>query len=227
MAREHDEQMIALAGMFQCAALVEQLAKRGLITQDSFESSIASLFVTDPQCTEDVFGGVRDLPYNLGTGLRTLRDIADKKPSALSPDVTRYVLNLIQLERKLSNQPQLLEKLDRGFDQILSKASYFSEVPVDELRQPFTNPGAFTHPNVVAAIASLYQETVSTLTPRIQVGGDPRHLQNSENAARIRALLMAGVRATILWRQVGGRRWHMFLLRSRIAPSIKKIRSQL
>ncbi|MFC6673156.1 DUF489 family protein [Marinobacterium aestuariivivens] len=62
----------------------------------------------------------------------------------------------------------------------------------------------FTHSSIVANIASLYQETISTFSFRINVGGDPRHLQNAENAAKIRALLLAGIRAAMLWRQVGG-----------------------
>jgi high frequency lysogenization protein len=44
------------------------------------------------------------------------------------------------------------------------------------------------------------------LSPRIMVNGDPAHLNNPENANRIRALLLAGIRAAMLWRQSGGGR---------------------
>jgi len=77
--------------------------------------------------------------------------------------------------------------------------------------------------SVVANLAGLYQETLSTFKFRIQVGGDPRLLQNTENAAKIRALLLAGIRAAMLWRQVGGRRWHLLFFRSRLRPSLKKL----
>jgi high frequency lysogenization protein len=76
---------------------------------------------------------------------------------------------------------------------------------------------------VIAALDGLYQTTVSTFSFRIQVGGDPRHLQNTENAARIRALLLAGIRSALLWRQVGGKRWHMLFFRSRLKPSLRRI----
>ena len=42
------------------------------------------------------------------------------------------------------------------------------------------------------------------------------HLQVSSNAARIRALLLAGIRSARLWRQLGGSRWQMVFSRRRL-----------
>jgi high frequency lysogenization protein len=44
------------------------------------------------------------------------------------------------------------------------------------------------------------------LTPRIMVRGEPRLLADPSIASQIRALLLAGLRATVLWRQCGGTR---------------------
>ena len=74
MSRTLDQQTIALAGIFQAASLVDQIAKRGMIPQNSFEASINSIFVTSPDATEDVFGGARELPFNLQTGLKMAQD---------------------------------------------------------------------------------------------------------------------------------------------------------
>jgi high frequency lysogenization protein len=63
------------------------------------------------------------------------------------------------------------------------------------------------HPNLLAYLADLYSRTVSQLKPRVMVQGDPRFLENPDNQNRIRALLLAGIRAAWLWRQVGGSRW--------------------
>lgn len=225
MARQHDEQAIALAGVFQAASLVEQIARRGMVAQNSFEASIASLFISNPAVTEDVYGGVRDMPYSLGLGLKQLQEVVDKRAGGVNPDVMRYALTLIQLERKLSDRPDMLEEIGRRIDQLAEKARYFahSAQEADTTDSAASgNPAIYTHPNVIAGIAALYQDTLSTFSIRIQVAGDPRHLQNSENAARIRALLLAGIRAVILWRQVGGKRWHLFFFRSRIRPSLQK-----
>jgi len=219
MSRSHDEQTIALAGIFQAAALVEQIATRGMVPQNSLETSLFSIFVTSPKSTEDVYGGAHDLPYNLQLGLRTLQDAVDKSRTPQSRDITRYALSMMYLERKLSGDGEMLNKIGSRLDQIGEQARYFNPADDDAL----TNPSSFCHPSVVANLASLYQETLSTFSFRIQVGGDPRHLQNAENAAKIRALLLAGIRSAMLWRQVGGKRWHLLFFKSRVRPSLKKI----
>ncbi len=219
MSRAHDEQAIALAAMFQAASLVDQIANRGMVAQNSLETSIYSLFVTNPKTTEDIFGGIHDLPFNLSMGLKALNDVVEKKKDTKGNNITNYVLSMIMLEQKLSKNKEMLNIMGKRIDEIKEKARYFN--PEDD--NPLDNPASFTHSNVIANVASLYQETISSFSFRIQVGGDPRHLQNAENAARIRALLLAGIRAAMLWRQVGGKRWHLLFFRSRLRPSLRKI----
>ncbi|WP_010323188.1 high frequency lysogenization protein HflD [Marinobacterium stanieri] len=221
MSRQHDEQTLALAGMFQAASLVDQVASRGMVPQNSYEASIASLFVTDPKLTEDVFGGVSEVPYTLGLGLRHLQDMVEKNESAQNKRIVQYVLGMIMLEKQLDKNPDVMAKVGQGIDTVAAKARYFNES--DEGTAADLEPVAYTHRNVIAALDNLYQETISHFSFRIQVGGDPRHLQNSENAARVRALLLAGIRSTLLWRQVGGKRWHMLFFRSRLKPSLRRI----
>lgn len=219
MSRKHDEQTIALAGLFQAAALVEQIATRGMVPQNSLETSLYSTFVTSPNNTEEVYGGVHDLPYNLQLGLRNVQDLVEKKRSEHNKDIVRYALSMMHLERKLSADPEMMQSVGTRLNQIREQAKYFN--PDDQ--DPLSNPSTFCHPSVISNLGSLYQETISTFSFRIQVGGDPRHLQNAENAAKIRGLLLAGIRSAMLWRQVGGKRWHLFFFKSRIRPSLKKI----
>jgi high frequency lysogenization protein len=222
MSRAHDEQAIALAGMFQVATLVDQVATKGMMPQNSFESSLYSLFVMNPATTEDVFGGRRDLPHNLSTGLNTMISLLEKKEPNDSRNIANYVLSMIVLQGKLMKRPEMVDQITKRLDAIVDKVKYFHP----DVENPLEHPECFTHPSIVANIASLYQETISTFSYRIQVGGDQRHLQNSENAAKIRALLLAGIRAAILWRQVGGKRWHLFFFKSRLRPSLKAIKGK-
>jgi CII-binding regulator of phage lambda lysogenization HflD len=60
-------------------------------------------------------------------------------------------------------------------------------------------------------LAALYQDTISRLTMRIHVKGVPEHLRKQAVADKIRALLLAGIRSALLWHQLGGRRWHLFV----------------
>ncbi len=227
MSRTLDQQTIALAGIFQAASLVDQIAKRGMIPQNSFEASINSIFVTSPDATEDVFGGVRELPFNLQTGLKMAQDLSDKGAS-VNKDVTRYAMGLLHLESRLRKHPKMLEQVGKRLDQIGQQAAFYNSkdsagsdqsTPADPRERPLN----YARGTVVANIAALYQETLSTFSFRIQVTGEPRHLQNTDNAEKIRALLLAGIRSAILWHQVGGRRWHLLFFRSRVGESAKRI----
>ena len=70
--------------------------------------------------------------------------------------------------------------------------------------------------SLFAPLSALYQRTISTLDRRVHVSGSPEFLQRNEVAAKIRTLLLAGVRSAWLWHQSGGRRWHLILRRSTI-----------
>ena len=114
----------------------------------------------------------------------------------------RYVISLLHLERKLSRQHQMLDKIATGIEKAQAQSVHFST----------------THSNVIANLAGLYQETVSTLTPRIIVSGAQGHLTVTENAEQVRALLLAGIRAAILWRQCGGKRRKLLFSRKENGP---------
>ena len=223
-SRTADEQAVALAGVFQAAALVDQIAKRGLIPQNNFEASINSVFVSDPKTTEDVFGGARELPYGMNMGLKKLLELTERSKQQ-NKDVTRYALSMLHLETRLSKHSSMLGDISTGLDKIREQARYFKETSNGDLsisEEP-TEDNSYCHPNVIAAMAQLYQDTLSTFSFRIQVTGEPRHLQNPDNANKVRALLLAGIRAAILWRQVGGKRWQLLLFRSRVGKSANKI----
>ena len=59
------------------------------------------------------------------------------------------------------------------------------------------------------------------------VNGDPVHLNNSENANRIRALLLAGIRAATLWRQSGGGRLTLLLRRNPLLLETRMLLARL
>ncbi|GGO76942.1 high frequency lysogenization protein HflD [Marinobacterium nitratireducens] len=223
MSRQQDQQAIALAAMCQAASLVDQIATRGMVPQNSYETCLRSIFVTNPRNTEEIYGGERDLPYNLSLGLKCLSDLVEKRRGEQNRNQINYVLSMLTLQMKLAANDQMMDTLGKRIEQIRQQARYFAGQ--DQEGDPLDHPEVFTHSSIVANIASLYQETISTFSFRINVGGDPRHLQNAENAAKIRALLLAGIRAAMLWRQVGGRRWHLFFFKHRIRPSLARLQA--
>lgn len=198
------EQTIALAAVVQAATLVEQLARTGDVSADAAEPLIKALFVQSPDRFQDVYGNARS---NLSVGLNHLGSVLGRNPKGMNPDVTRYALSLIHLERKLAAQPAMLETLGNGIQGASRQAAHFTA----------------THENTVAALADLYKQTLSNLSFRIHVTGNPTYLQNNHTANRVRALLLAGIRAAILWRQVGGKRWHFFVSRGRYLKACNEL----
>lgn len=198
--------MLALAGIFQSAYLVLKIARTGIHPQDSFETAISSLFVFNPDDTTEVYGKVE----NLMTGLRLCSEILSRKGAMDGPtenfEILRYSLSLLQLERKLSHQPRMLEHIGEQLQEIARQANHFS----------------CTHQQVLSNLADLYQETLSTLPLRIQVRGEMTYLQNPINISKVRALLLAGIRSAVLWHQLGGRRWHLLMSRKRLRESVSR-----
>ena len=74
---------------------------------------------------------------------------------------------------------------------------------------------------MLASISGMYQDTLSKLSFRIQVHGDSRFLQQPQVANQVRAILMSGIRAAMLWRQLGGKRWHLIFKRKALLNALE------
>lgn len=196
------DRALALSAVFQAAAAVQQIARRGAAEASELEVLLYSLFQTDPDSVEAVFGqggrlasGARVLVEQLEGGVR--RNL----------ELSRYVIQILKLERKLSADRTLLGHVRGGLDEARAR---LREAPLLD-------------PELLAQLAELYSRTLSRLQPRIIVQGEARQLQNPANVHRIRALLLAGVRAAVLWRQCGGSTWQILLGRRRLLAQARAL----
>jgi len=203
MSKTITDRTLALGGVFQAAFLVDQVARHGLLPQAEFETTIGSLFDMSPSSTESVFGS----RFEIKRGLQTLAEQLEGNEDKRNIYIMRYAINLLQLERKLSKQPQMLKQIADGLDGAAHQLKHFGQ----------------THSNVIARLADIYVNTISTLTPRIMVSGENDHLQNQENANRVRALLLAGIRSAVLWQQCGGSRWQLLFQRRKLLQTAKAL----
>jgi high frequency lysogenization protein len=80
----------------------------------------------------------------------------------------------------------------------------------------------FQNPQIVSSLASIYSDIISPLAPRIQVAGNPDYLSQPATQHKVRALLLAGVRAAVMWRQMGGKRRNILFKRKHILNSAVK-----
>ena len=200
------QQALALAGVAQAAFMVHQLSQSGMAAQDKLDTAINSLFVTNPKTTEEVYGKVS----KLNLGLQVLQEIFQGGTGSLKkPDVMRYIFALFYLEGKLSNNKTKLNELGAGLEKI--------QLP----------DGTISTPEVIEQLAEIYQTTLSTLSFRIQVKGNMTYLQKPETANKVRAILLSGIRSAVLWRQLGGKRWHFLFYKKRIARDVTLLLSNI
>lgn len=204
--RTERERLIALAGIHQSAYLTQQVARHGIADSDALEASIYSLFQIDAPSVEAVYGDLRKLSVGLQQLHKQLNSLGKQ-----DMEVTRYVLSLIHLERKLAKNQAMQQQITQGINKAAERLEHFS----------------LLHPNILAQIADIYASTISTLQPRIMVNGDPMHLHNPDNTNKIRALLLAGIRASMLWRQCGGNRLQVLLGRRRLVTQSQALLSEI
>ena len=197
------DKTLALAGIFQATALVKNIAVNGLTDKHDFEICIRSIFETDPESVEAVYGQVE----YLRTGLTTLIEQLGEKSSQRDIDIARYVISLLHLQGKLSKNKIMLDALANGIERARRQTEHFH----------------ITHENVIANLADIYSETISQIPPKIMVSGENQYLSNPEQANKIRALLLAGMRSAVLWAQLGGSRWQILLRRRRFSQEAERI----
>ncbi|GLR70385.1 high frequency lysogenization protein HflD [Agaribacter marinus] len=201
MITKDQERQLALAGACQAAALVKSIARRGVVDADALEASISSILVTSPENTQQVYGANSNLRVGFVTLVAQLDNSGQK-----DAELTRYIASILSLERKLAKNKNALNELAQRVSHVQRQLAH-----VD-----------FEHQQIISSLASIYSDIVSPLAPKIQVAGNPEHLGIESNQKKVRALLLAGIRSTVLWRQLGGRRRDILFSRKKIVASARE-----
>ena len=196
------EQITALGGVFQAAALVDKLAHSGQVSDAALAYMLKTLLVRNPETTLDVYGG-DDL--GLRDGYKLLLAVLERETDNLPRESLRYVVSMLSLERQFSRRDDLLEIAGKRIPKIEQQVELYG----------------ISSDNIASSFGDLYQDTISTFKQRIQVHGDMRFLQQEATAAKVRALLFAGIRSARLWRQLGGRRWHLLTKRGSMLNELR------
>ncbi|WNL37973.1 high frequency lysogenization protein HflD [Halomonas sp. PAMB 3232] len=192
-------QTLALAGVFQAASLVDELARTGQVDTRAWETLINATLDTNPASFEAIYGGH---PNNLRRGLETLEALSGRKQA--NPVVLRYGFSMLMLMNKLRSDTAMMDALGEKLAHAQHQAEHFGP----------------THENVIASLGEAYQQTLSTFKTRIVVQGDPSLLQTRMMPERVRACLMSGIRFALLWHQQGGRRWKLVFQRKALRRAL-------
>jgi len=201
--QQYKETTVTLAAICQVAYWVQKISRQGTIDENDFSMLLSSIMLTSPQNTLEVYGG--DLAH-LKTGLQTLiAHLGNAKNK--DPEVTRYVVSLLSLERTLTKQPKKMAELGKRIEQSQRQLGHYD----------------ITSDTLIASLASIYSDIISPLGSPIQVAGNPEILKQSTNQHKIRSLLLAGIRSAVLWRQVGGKRRTILFSRSKIVACAEQL----
>ena len=203
MKYQFTDRIIALAGVFQAAQLVHEIAKHAQADSNDIQTCLNSIINDTPDSTIGVYGDLE----KIRTGLICLNEQLGLQNGKREVEITRYVMGMLFLERKLAKTPALMTAVGEGIEGVRRQLQHY---PIE-------------HENVIANLAGVYGDTLSTLSFRIMVSGEPANLANPLLANKIRALLLAGIRSAVLWRQTGGRRWQLLFQRSKIVDQCLKL----
>ncbi len=203
MSKTLHDRTLALAGVLQAVQLVQQVARHGSADEAATAACLDSLFVFSAESTEAVYGGAA----RLRDGLLALCEQLERGSQQRDLEVTRYAVGVLHLGRKLKNNRQRMEAIREGLLHAERQRLHYGSV----------------HANMMAALADLYLNTISTLGPRILVAGEHGHLANPTNANRVRALLLAGIRSAVLYYQSGGNRLQLLFGRGAVVAEARRL----
>ena len=193
-----EARVLALAGLAQALKQVRRIAETGQADAAVLSTALDSVFRIDADSPAAVYGGREAVV----PGLMLLRDYFGNHGS--DPLLPKLALSVIQLERRFVADRVISTEVHEGILDIRPKA--------DEL--------GHTHPEVLAALGTLYADTVSQLRPKVMVQGNPHYLGQAHVVAEIRAVLLAALRSAVLWRQLGGSLWDFLLARRRMIEAL-------
>lgn len=187
------DRVVALGAMFQSLYGVNQIARSGNTDEKRLQVAVNSILTRDADSALEVYGGVA----NLRDGFILLAQLLSNPQSGNDRTLTHYGVVVMHLAKKLLRDNQRLDRLSKGIDAAQRSVEHFG----------------LLHDNVFAGLADTWSRTAGEIPPRIMVGGEQGYLEDPRNANRIRALLLAAVRAAVLWHQKGGNRWNLILRR--------------
>lgn len=199
-----NDQTITFAAICQVANMVQKLSRSGEVESQEFAMLLRSITVTSPENTLAVYGG--DIS-SVKEGLTVLVNHLGDEHKHKDPELTRYIVSLLNLERRLSKNKKQLATLGERISQVERQLDHFD----------------ITSDTLVASFASIYSDVISPLGARIQVAGDPNILKQTANQHKVRALLLSGIRSAVLWRQVGGKRRNILFSRAKILACAKQL----
>ncbi len=195
-----EERTIALAGVLQACEQVQSLARKGCADDNVIDSSVQSILILDAVNTPAIYGGLE----GVRSGLSLIANGIMSSPQAEKVELLRYAMTLLHLQAQLYDDQSAFTKFGNAIEGLSSVSS-------EEL---------------TANCSGIYQKFISDLRPQIIVQGEQDFLQQESIPPQIRAMLLAGIRSAVLWKQKGGGRFKLLWERTRMQNAAKALLSR-
>ncbi|ARD45836.1 high frequency lysogenization protein HflD [Colwellia sp. PAMC 21821] len=203
-----EKQTITMAAICQASVLVQKVARTGTVDESELAIMLNSIMVTSPNNILEVYSN--DIAH-LTSGLNALVEQLGSQTKKKDPELTRYVVGLLGLERRLANKKNQLSLLGDRIEQSQRQLAHYD----------------ITSDTLIASLASIYSDLLSPIGTPIQVAGEPSLLKQQSNQHKIRALLLAGIRSSVLWRQVGGKRRNILFGRTKMVACAQQLLKEI
>ncbi len=197
------DQTIALTGLYQSLALVQKIAWEGDSSHSCMSATIGSVLKLNAESYVDVYASID----NLQLGIQTLKIALQNKSEKHAIERTRYAINLMYLASKFDENSHVKSTLGNHFERMANQYDSIDE-SLDEITKE---------------LGTLYREHISPLGPKLIIEGDPVYLKAGDNASKIRALLLAGIRSIVLWKQAGGKRFALLMGRKSLLNNLHQL----
>lgn len=194
----HPELALPLAGMYQAASLVARIAYAQPVDADMFAHCLETIYILDPPDTLSVYQDLEKLKF----GLKKIATLTQPTVNPVIRDTRYYLVMMAYLGQKLIKKHKIAAQLQERITNTKHQPGHFG----------------ILHPQVVANLSDTYTTCISPLALRIRIQGLRNTLVQQENIHKIRALLLAGVRSAVLWRQLGGHYYYLLLRKGKLAP---------
>lgn len=217
MSYDISSETIALAALFQSAAQIQSIARFGTVDEHATAPLMRALVITDPEEVSDIYSTNR-----LSAGLNLLATSLDSKANkqAQAEEMVKIAYNIMTLENSIIKNKNIFAKLNNQVDilreHVLSLHPDY-ETAADNIVLDYV---------VIQEYSKIYSDMISHNFPKLIIYGEEKYLRVTALQEMIRALLLAGIRACVLWNQVGGRRYSLMIKSKEIIECARKLLQQ-
>ena len=207
MSEQMRNQTIAMAALCEAALLIQQVSKGQAFDSQALATLVAGIMNTAPENVDQVYPNLASLKQGSYLLVHQLSGQATSK----DVEVTRYLAGMMSLSKKLLNNQTALTGLSSSLKEVERRLEHFD----------------ITDASIIGNFADIYSKNISPIGQKIKVIGTPQNLKQPIIQNQVRALLLAGVRAAVLWRQMGGKRRQFIFSRNKILKSAISFNNEL